>query len=121
MTEAELIARLRMMPTYSGDPKGPHWLPNQAADRIEAMIAERDALFRRATLAEEWRDHDKTRAEAAEAKLEKAVEALEYYADQFCEGFCQDFPLAGYTDEKCELDCGGCKARAVLARVKGVM
>ena len=65
------------MPTYSGDPKGPHWLPNQAADRIEAMIAERDALFRRATLAEEWRDHDKTRAEEAEAKLAKAVEALE--------------------------------------------
>lgn len=55
MTDAELIARLRMMPTYSGDPKGPHWLPNQAADRIEALIAERDA---------------------AEAKLAKAVEAL---------------------------------------------
>ena len=49
------------------------------------------------------------------------VEALEYYADQYCEGFCQDLPSAGYTDEKCELDCGGCKARAALARVKGVM
>lgn len=31
--------------------------------------AERNALFRRATLAEEWRDHDKARAEKAEAEL----------------------------------------------------
>lgn len=51
---------------------------------IEALIAERDALFRRATLAEEWRDHNKTRAEAAESKLAenevrlgKAVEFIE--------------------------------------------
>ena len=56
---------------------------------IEALIAERDALFRRATLAEEWRDHDKTRAEAAESKLAenevrlgKAVEALEALIQQ---------------------------------------
>lgn len=42
------------------------------ADRIEALVKERNALFRRATLAEEWRDYDKGRAEAAEAALEAA-------------------------------------------------
>ena len=31
--------------------------------------AERDALFRRATLAEEWRDHDKTRADTLAAEV----------------------------------------------------
>ena len=47
------------------------------------------------------------------------VDALGWYADQFCEGFCQDLPSLGYTDENCERDCGGCKARAAIARVKG--
>ena len=72
MTDEELIARLRDEHVAASR--------NEAADRIEALIAERDALFRRATLAEEWRDHDKTRAEAAEAaeaKLAKAVAELE--------------------------------------------
>ncbi|WP_305968334.1 MULTISPECIES: hypothetical protein [unclassified Mameliella] len=41
----DLKERLRMMPTYSGDPKGPHWVPNLAADRIEALEAQlADAL-----------------------------------------------------------------------------
>lgn len=69
-----------------------HWR-KEADDRSEQLAAarqdakeaeayaeelERDgnALFRRVALAEEWRDHDKTRAEAAEAKLAKAVEVL---------------------------------------------
>lgn len=50
------------------------------ADRIEQLERERDRnaaiaieAIRKATLADEWRDHDKTRAEAAEAKLAKAV------------------------------------------------
>lgn len=52
---------------------------------------------------------------AAATELVGMVDTLKYYAEQFCEGFCEDFPSAGYTDEKCELDCGGCKARAALA------
>ena len=91
LRDEELIARLRSGDTILAE----HYM-NEAADRIEALsisnatlIAERDALFRRATLAEEWRDHDKTRAEAAEAKLAecearlgKAVEALGRIARQ---------------------------------------
>jgi predicted translin family RNA/ssDNA-binding protein len=57
---------------------------DEAADRIEELERERDRnaaiaieAIRKATLADEWRDHDKTRAEAAEAKLDKAVEALQ--------------------------------------------
>ena len=84
-----------------------------AAARIEALIAERDALFRRATLAEEWRDHDKTRAEEAEAKLaenevrlRKAVEALEKLA------------RLGNGD-RCGNSDGNMIARATLAEIKG--
>lgn len=50
------------------------------ADRIEELERERDGLFHRATLAEEWREHDKARAEAAEAKLAKAVAGLRPFA-----------------------------------------
>jgi len=40
----DLVKRLRDMPTYSGDPKGPNWVPNLAADRIEALEAENARL-----------------------------------------------------------------------------
>lgn len=66
MTDQELIARLREGATWDDDVF--------AANRIEELVKERDALFHRTTLAEEWRDHDKSRAEAAKAKLAKAVE-----------------------------------------------
>lgn len=45
--------------------------------RIAKLEAERDTLFRKAALAEEWRDSDRQRAIDAEAKLALAVEALE--------------------------------------------
>lgn len=96
MTNEELIARLRMMPTYSGDPKGPHWLPNQAADRIEALIAERDA---------------------AEAKLAKAVEALEALIQlaHDCEKeLTEDLHHMDFCGESEPLT----KARATLAEIK---
>ena len=54
---------------------------------------------------------------AAETAKREAMEtALRYYADQFCEGFCDDMPSLEYTDADCERDCGGCKARATLAK-----
>ena len=37
------------------------------------------------------------------------VKALEFYADQYCEGWCKEF--GGYFD-----DCGGCHARHALAK-----
>ena len=45
----------------------------EAADRIEALERERDGLFRRATLAEQWRDHDYDRVQALEEALREAI------------------------------------------------
>ena len=112
--DEELIVRLRVgVPTV--------W-EKQAADRIEALVKDRDQAWEVAHAATDRG----MRAEAALAAqpspdVEALVDALGWYADQFCEGFCQDFPSLGYTDENCERDCSGCKARAALARVKGVM
>lgn len=62
MTDEELIARLRVDEPMCEE----HFTANLAADRIEALIAERDAAEDK--LAEN------------EVRLGKAVEALEYYA-----------------------------------------
>ena len=43
----------------------------EAEAYAEELERDRNALFRRVALAEEWRDHDKIRADEAEAKLEK--------------------------------------------------
>jgi hypothetical protein len=52
------------------------------ADRIEALERERDALFRRATLAEEWRDHDRNRALSARREaLEEAARVADRLVD----------------------------------------
>lgn len=46
------------------------------------------------------------------------VEAMQYYETQFCEGFCEDMPDRSVTSASMENDCGGCKARAILAASK---
>ena len=76
MTDDNLVKRLREMPTYSGEPKGPHWTPNLAADRIEALEREkREAALD--ALAAHGQAHDAYEAQLkAEARLAKAVEAL---------------------------------------------
>jgi len=55
----------------------------------------------------------KPRAVAAEAEVARLREALAYYRDTCCEGFCEEFP-AGFTNREVERDCSGCKARAIL-------
>ncbi len=73
---AWMLKRLRRMPTYSGDEKGPHWTPDKAADMLEALaarVAELEAyktadariIAKTADDAVTW----KTRAEKAEAHL----------------------------------------------------
>ena len=52
-------------------------------------------------------------ASEAQAKIARLTEALTYYNDQFCEGFCSDVP-AGFTNKDMENDCSGCRARAAL-------
>ena len=49
--------------------------PKEAAAAIMELQAERDRLFRKAALAEEWRDHDKTRAETAGAERDRLRDA----------------------------------------------
>lgn len=45
--------------------------------------------------------------------------ALEYYAKQFCEGFCDQLPEAGTYHVSMDDQCSGCKARADLAKARG--
>lgn len=95
MTDAELIARLR------GD--HPDYLTTAAADRIEALIAERDQWIAHAKNAI-WADSEELQAAEAklaenEVRLLKAVEALDKM--NVGEGWAAQI------------------ARATLARVKG--
>ncbi|WP_421907236.1 hypothetical protein [Mameliella sp.] len=75
----DLKERLRMMPTYSGDPKGPHWVPNLAADRIadlEAQLAEAQADMGDTLVKAYHRGYDKGIADrdaAVAAALEEAA------------------------------------------------
>lgn len=47
------------------------------------------------------------------AKLDRAKEALEYYADQLCEFSLESEGCGKFNDDS----CAGCKARAVLAEL----
>jgi rubrerythrin len=91
---AKMLKQLRRKDEY--EPLGHDgWT---AADMLEALAAklaeveaERDTLFRKAALAEEWRDHDKTRAEAAEAENARLRDALlrwQNYGCPDCGGDC---------------------------------
>lgn len=76
----------------------------QAADRIEEVVKERDGLLRVVT------DNHVAlqRAEAAETKLDKAVEALRFYSPQTVGGIT----FVGGDD-------AGKRAAAALAELKG--
>lgn len=54
---------------------------------------------------------------AAAATIRRLSDALRFYRDQFCEGFCDECP-ATFTSPEMESDCSGCKARAVLAEIE---
>ena len=47
------------------------------------------------------------------------LEALRWYAEGMCEGFCSDYPSADYYETAMDFDCAGCKARAAIARATG--
>ena len=92
---AAMCKRLQMMPTYSGDPKGLHWTPDKAAAMLEALAADRDAQKARADAAEAETNKVRrflkisrdeggealARAEAADAKVAKLMEALRRFDD----------------------------------------
>jgi hypothetical protein len=64
MTDEELIERLRI------------WNDNEAADRIEQLLEERNNALVQLGIASSLKQLEVWRAEAAEAKLSKAVAAL---------------------------------------------
>ena len=92
MTDAELIARLRDLDTWVETAD----IPDLAADRIEALTAELNTCRMAQAVM------DNTVAEL-EAKLAKAVEALDY---------CIKAPFSGWTIAQGY-------ARATLAEIKG--
>lgn len=47
------------------------------------------------------------------------LEALEWYQNQMCEGFCQDLKTEDYYTESMDFHCAGCKARASIDKAKG--
>ena len=111
MSDAELIARLRDWMEH--DEGKNNDAREAAADRIEALTKERDSLLagHRALNIGGARLQD--RAETAEAKLAKAVEALRFYAWENEMRLPSDGPWgAGSTDF-------GKVARATLAEIKG--
>jgi hypothetical protein len=59
------------------------------------------------------------RIEAQAALIKELAEALRYYEDQFCEGFCDEYPEGFYVSEM-DNECSGCRARAALAKAKAV-
>lgn len=48
-----------------------------------------------------------------EKRIAELEDALNWYFDQQCEGFCRDFPDAYYV-EGMDDECAGCRARATL-------
>ena len=102
MTDAELIESLRL------------WNRDDAADRIEAMIAERDEALEWLSASQGYiadAVYALDKQEAAEAKLVKAVEALEFYASW--ENWMQDERGVSLVDQD-----EGEQARATLAEIK---
>ena len=71
MTDAELIAWLREIQGQAG------LFASAAADRIEALIKERDAALHLAHTRKAFVEEARDERDAFEAKLAKAVEALE--------------------------------------------
>lgn len=134
VTRGRKLGAAAMDPLKVADPLEQYAI--QAADRIEQdavtiarLTGERDAMFRRAHLAEEWRDHDKERAEAAEAtaarlraELDEARGALRLLHGAVCgdTGFAACVRIdAGRAYPWPALDVAEEAAAAILAKIDG--
>lgn len=53
------------------------------------------------------------------AAAPELLEALEWYRNNMCEGFCVDLKTEVYYSESMDFHCAGCKARAAIAKAKG--
>ena len=83
-------------------------LQSQIGDDIQ-HIFDHEALFKEALRY----------IEELEANLNKTVNVLEVYEDQGCEGWCEDLESLSTYDRSMDFDCSGCRARALVAEIKG--
>lgn len=84
MTDEELIPRLREL-------RGTYGIGDTAADRIEALVKERDAVIEARDMMGRFWSEQKARAEAAEAALKEAVEVVKACDWKFeHDGFAED-------------------------------
>ena len=100
LTDSELIESLRL------------WNRDDAADRIEQLVATNEALTKERDEQIEWVKRLADDLIAAEAKLAKAVVALEYYAGRVTYRLCDDCPVQVHKSA----DLSG-PARATLAEI----
>jgi hypothetical protein len=52
---------------------------------------------------------------------EELAKVLRYMKEQSCEGFCRDLPSADFYNPEMDIDCFGCRARAVLAKYEATV
>jgi hypothetical protein len=82
-------------------------LKSQIGDDIQ-HIFDHEALFKDALRY----------IEEIEINLNKAVNVLESYEEQGCEGFCEDLVSHSTYNPDMDFDCSGCRARALVAEIK---
>ena len=78
MTDEELIARLRLPDPCCEE----HHTQNEAADRIEALVKEKDGFYEEAMHHIDLWGKALAENTKLEARLAKAVEALRFYAQK---------------------------------------
>lgn len=122
MTDAELIARLRSVHTSADD--------EAAADRIEALVRERDGFYEEAMHHIELWGKALAENTKLEVRLAKAVEALRAVLGACDQGRMIPRPGSGAGGMTIEANIRGCiytgvpawpieEARAVLAEIEG--
>ena len=77
MTDEELIARLRDLDTWVETAD----VPDLAADRIEALVKERDAAEHRARMRKGFIEEARDERDRAEARAERLEAAIDYILD----------------------------------------
>ena len=116
MSDVELIARLRSINKNYELARGVHVDIRLAADSIEKLVKERDEAWKRAAHSEKMWGEAEAKLAECEARLGKAVEALNNIDSLDPESLvsgCSRDALSGL------VNLMGAKARTALAELKG--